>query len=126
MESAFPKVLIVDDDPTHLEIYGLILEKAGFSPVPVLVNFHGPEFPPDTGVAAVVLDYYLHSIKTAPEVAQEVQIRYAGAPVIVLSDLWSMPADIAPLAEKFVRKGDPQQLIDAIRTLMVNANGVKV
>jgi hypothetical protein len=37
-----------------------------------------------------------------------------------------MPADIAPLATKFVRKGEPQQLIDAIRTLMVNANGAKV
>jgi DNA-binding NtrC family response regulator len=125
MESDLPRVLIIDDDATHLEIYGLILEKAGFRPIPVLVKFQGPEFPPDTDVAVVVLDYRLNSIKTAPEVAQEARIRYPNSPVVVLSDVWSMPTDIAPYAEKFIRKGEPQQLIDAIRTLMVNASGVR-
>ena len=97
MDSDLPKVLIVDDDPTHLEIYGLILQKAGFGPIPVLVNFQGPEFPPDARIKIVVLDYRLNSVKTAPEVAQEARSRYPGTPVVVLSDLWSMPADIAPL-----------------------------
>jgi DNA-binding NtrC family response regulator len=125
MESDLRSVLIIDDDPVHLEIYGLILEKAGFRPIPVLVKFNGVEFQPDADIAIVVLDYCLNSIKTAPEVAQEAKIRYPGAPVLVLSDVWSMPADIAPYAAKFVRKGEPQQLIDAIRTLLVNASGVK-
>jgi DNA-binding NtrC family response regulator len=126
METDLPRVLIIDDEPTHLEIYGLILEKAGFRAIPVLVKFSGPEFPVDSRIAIVVLDYRLNSIKTAPEVAQEARIRYPGTPVIVLSDVWSMPADIAPYASKFVRKGEPQQLIDAIGALMVNPTGARV
>jgi DNA-binding NtrC family response regulator len=126
MESDLHRVLIIDDDPMHLEIYGLILEKAGFRPVCVLVKFEGPAFPSDAEIDTVVLDYCLNSIKTASEVAQEAKICYPHAPIVVLSDLWSMPIDIAPHAAKFVRKGEPQQLIDIIRTLMVNADGVKV
>jgi hypothetical protein len=33
----------------------------------------------------------------------------------VLSDLFGMPEDIAPYAAAFVRKGEPQQLLDTIR-----------
>jgi hypothetical protein len=32
----------------------------------------------------------------------------------VLSDLFGMPDDIAPYASGFVRKGEPQQLLDTI------------
>jgi DNA-binding NtrC family response regulator len=126
MESEFPKVLIIDDDPMHLEIYGLILEQAGFGCIPVLVKFDGPVFPCESDCGVVVLDYCLNSARTAPEVAQEAQVRYPGRPIIVLSDVWSMPADIASYAARFVRKGDPQQLIDAIRALMVHTDGAKV
>jgi DNA-binding NtrC family response regulator len=126
MESDLPKVLIIDDDPMHLEIYGLILEQAGFRCIPVLVKFSGPGFPSDDDIAVVVLDYRLNSMKTAPEVAQEVHTRYPGRPIIVLSDVWSMPADLASYAAKFVRKGEPQQLIDAIRALTVNIDEAKV
>jgi len=41
------KVLVVDDDPFHLEIYGLLLEQAGYEPVSALVRLTGPDFPAD-------------------------------------------------------------------------------
>jgi DNA-binding NtrC family response regulator len=126
MDSAAPKVLIVDDDPQQLEIYGMVLKHAKFEPVPAIVKFAGPEFPPETGIALIVLDYRLNSIKSAPEVAQEAQSKFPGAPIVVLSDLWTLPSDVAPYAAKFVRKGDPQKLIDTIRSLMEDGDGTPI
>jgi DNA-binding NtrC family response regulator len=122
MDTDCRKILVVDDDPHQLEIYCRIVKYAHFTPIPAIVKFSGPEFPPDTDIDLVLLDYRLNSIKTAPEVAQEAQRRYPGAPVVVLSDLWSMPVDVAPYTATFVRKGEPQKLIDTIRALMANGD----
>ena len=125
MKTDLPKVLILDDDPAHLAIYALLVKQANCEPVPVIVNFSGPEFPAETGIALIILDYRLNSVKTAPELAQEAQRRYPGAPVILLSELLSMPRDVAPFAAKFVRKGDPQKLIDTIHAVMANSEGLQ-
>ena len=109
------RVLIVDDDPTHLEIYGMIVEKAGYAPVLVIVRFSGPEPIPDKDIAAILLDYRLNSVTTAPEIACKLKAKHPETPILVLSDLWTMPADIEPFASAFVRKGEPSQLIDALR-----------
>jgi DNA-binding NarL/FixJ family response regulator len=111
------RILIVDDDPTHLEIYGMIVEKAGFIPIRVLVRFAGLDPAPDEEIAAILLDYRLNSVKKAPEIAQELGAKHPNAPILVLSDFWTMPGDILPYASGFVRKGDPKQLIQALRQL---------
>ena len=115
------RILIVDDDPSHLEIYGMIVDRAGYYPVPVLVRFAGPGPVPDGEIAAVLLDYRLNSVMTAPDIAQEIKAKHPQAPVLVLSDLWSMPADIEPFASEFVRKGEPEKLLDALRRLVTQA-----
>jgi DNA-binding NtrC family response regulator len=115
------RILIVDDDPSHLEIYGMIVNRAGYYPVPVLVRFAGPGPVPEGEIAAVLLDYRLNSVKTAPDIAQEIQAKHPQAPVLVLSDLWNMPADIEPYASEFVRKGEPEKLLDALRRLVTQA-----
>lgn len=120
MDSSRGKILILDDDPQQLEIYGMLVKNANFEPVPAIVRFSGPEFPSETDITLILLDYRLNSAKTAPQVAQEAQTRYPGAPVILLSDLWSLPRDVAPFVAKFVRKGEPQKLIDTIRALVAN------
>lgn len=117
--------MIIDDDPRQLEIYSLVVEHAGFKPVSVIVKFSGPEFPREANISMVLLDYRLNSIKTAPEVAQEVQGLFKGAPIIVLSDLWSMPHDVAPYAAGFVRKGEPQELIGKMRELIADPGKVE-
>ena len=42
-------------------------------------------------------------------------------PLLVLSDMQSMPDDIAPYAAGFARKGEPEQLLAKIRTLVNSA-----
>jgi len=110
------RVLILDDDPLHLEIYGMMVQRAGFESVPVLVLFSGPEPIPDSKIDLVLLDYRLNSVKTAPEIAQEVRAKFPEAPIILLSDLWSPPSDVAPYITQFVRKGEPGKLIDVLRS----------
>ena len=39
-------------------------------------------------------------------------------PILVLSDLPWMPEDVAPYASGFVRKGEPQQLIEMVGSLV--------
>jgi DNA-binding NtrC family response regulator len=117
-ETGRKQILIVDDDPSHLEIYGMIVDRAGYRPVPVLVRFAGPEPVPNEGIDAILLDYRLNSVKTAPEIAREIKAKHPQAPILVLSDLWSMPADIEPYASEFVRKGEPENLLKTLRRIV--------
>ena len=48
-------VLIIDDDPAHLRIYGWIIEAAGYRVLPSLVRFDGVDQPEDP-VDLVLLD----------------------------------------------------------------------
>jgi DNA-binding response OmpR family regulator len=114
MQVSHPKVLILDDDPMHLEIYSLLMKQAGFEALPTLVRFVGTEIPCDQCIGLVLLDYRLNSTKTSPEFAREIRALYPAVPIIVLSDLWSLPTDIAPLVNGFVRKGEPAKLLEIV------------
>jgi CheY-like chemotaxis protein len=123
MTSGQPKVLIVDDDPSHLEIYSLLMKQAGMEPLPALVQFVGVDLPREQVVNLILLDYKLNSLKTSTEVAQEIRQLYPMAPIVVLSDLWSLPPDIEPYVNAFVRKGGPAKLIETVsRLIQVNLN----
>jgi len=110
-------ILLIDDDPAHLEIYRMIVESAGFKGLPVLVSTGGLDFPPGEQVDAVLLDYRLAPNISAADVAQRVKGRYPSAPIVLLSDLYDVPADIAPLIQGFVRKGNPEKLLATLRDL---------
>ena len=114
MQSSHPKILIVDDDPMHLEIYGLLMKQAGYQALPVLVRFTGTEIPRNQYLGLVLLDYRLNSSKSSPEFAQEIRALYPQVPILVLSDLWALPADIAPFVSGFVRKGEPAKLLETV------------
>jgi DNA-binding NtrC family response regulator len=116
--SNHPKVLIVDDDPSHLEIYGLLMQQAGYEPVSALVKFAGADLPRDDSIGLVLLDYRLHSLRTSTEFAQEIRGLLPAAAIVVLSDLWSLPADIAPFVTEFVRKGQPAKLLQVVGRLL--------
>ncbi|HMG87851.1 MAG TPA: response regulator [Terracidiphilus sp.] len=114
-----PKVLILDDDPMHLEIYSLLMKQAGYEALPTLVRFVGTEIPRGERIGLVLLDYRLNSTKTSPEFASEIRSLYPAVPIIVLSDLWSLPTDIAPLVNGFVRKGEPAKLLEIVSQFFV-------
>lgn len=103
-------VLIIDDDPTHLKIYGWIVNAAGYEALPALVRADRIEFP-QKRVDVVVMDYRLTGQITAVQAAELTQSLYPGAPIIVLSDVYDLPSDIAPYARAFVRKGEPAKLV---------------
>jgi DNA-binding NtrC family response regulator len=119
------RILIVDDDPSHLDIYGMIIDRAGYLPVPLLVRFAGPEPMPDSEIAVILLDYRMNSVKATPQIAQELKAKYPEAPILLLSDLWTMPEDIQPYASEFVRKGEPENLLKTLIRL-TTAEGNKV
>lgn len=114
MHPSHPKVMIVDDDPMHLEIYGLLMKQAGYEAIPLLVRFTGTEVPVNQPIGLVLLDYRLNSAKTSPEFAQEIRSVYPHVPILLLSDLWALPTDIAPFVSGFVRKGEPAKLLETI------------
>jgi CheY-like chemotaxis protein len=108
-----PTVLIVDDDPSHLRIYGWIIQSAGFESVSALVTFDAVDLP-NTNVDLVLLDYHLNARLTATDVAKLLRNRYPTAPILILSDAIMMPDDIAPFVDGFIRKGDPARLVETI------------
>jgi DNA-binding response OmpR family regulator len=112
------KVLIVDDDPSHLEVYGLLLRQAGYESLLTQVKFAGADLPRDVGIGLVLLDYRLQSLRTSAEFAREIRDLYPGVPIIVLSDLWSLPEDIAPFVDGFVRKGQPARLLEVVNRFL--------
>lgn len=119
MQSSHPKVLIVDDDPMHLEIYGLLMKQAGYEAVPMLVRFTGNQVPRGQSIGLVLLDYRLNSAKSSTEFAQEIGTIYPGIPIILLSDIWALPSDIAPFVTGFVRKGEPAKLLETVAQYLV-------
>lgn len=107
-------ILIVDDDPSHLKIYSWVIERGGFRSLPALVQKDVLELPQEPAIDLAILDYRLGFGLSAVDVAKRLRELYPITPILVLSDLYGMPDDIAPYASGFVRKGEPQQLLDTI------------
>jgi DNA-binding NtrC family response regulator len=106
-------VLIIDDDPSHLRIYGWILQAAGYCSLSALVTRDHVELP-DAPIELVLLDYHLNGRMSAAQVAKLVKNRFPGTRIVVLSDALVLPDDVAPLVDGFVRKGDPERLVEAV------------
>jgi len=111
-------ILIIDDNPVHLELYRMILEQAGFKGVPLLVSYGGMQFPGAESVDAVLVDYRLGPYMTAINAVQQVRERFPTVPILILSDLYDPPSDTAPYVQAFVRKGNPEDLLTALRQVL--------
>lgn len=115
-----PAVLIIDDDPSHLRIYGWIIQSAGFESISALAGPDALELP-ESQIDLVLLDYHLHGNMTAPQIAQQLRTKYQNTPILVLSDAMMMPDDIAPFVDGFIRKGDPARLVETVSQRLEDA-----
>ena len=113
-----PTVLIVDDDPSHLKIYSWIIERGGYRAVPMLAWAQPLTIPKTEPVDLALLDYRLGESLSAPDVAEQVKSAFPDAPILVLSDLMYMPEDMAKHATAFVRKGNPEELLQTLDTFL--------
>ncbi|MES2391150.1 MAG: hypothetical protein V4555_05890, partial [Acidobacteriota bacterium] len=55
---------------------------------------------------------------TTPMTRESVRLRHPGIPIVVLSDRWDLPDDIAPHVQGFVRKGEPAKLVAKLTELL--------
>jgi DNA-binding NtrC family response regulator len=111
-------VLIVDDDPSHLKIYSWIIERGGYRTVPILAWPQPLAIPQAEAVDLVLLDYRLGESLSAPDVAEQIRSTFPAAPILVLSDLMHMPEDMKDHATAFVRKGNPEQLLQTVDSFL--------
>ncbi len=118
MPPEMKSILIVDDDPEHLKIYGWLVKQAGFAHVRCLVRRAGPEFDPQSRVDLVLLDYVLNCDVATVEVAQKIRAAWPDAPLVLLSDVHGLPVDMEPVVNYFVRKGEPAKLIATLNDLL--------
>ena len=116
-------VLIVDDDPSHLKLYSWVIERGGFRPLTALVQRETVQLPDAEPIHVAVLDYRLGNEISAVDVAKRLRDSYPDIPIVVLSDMLWMPDDIAPYASGFVRKGEPEQLLETLASTVKTASG---
>jgi len=116
--SGMAKILIVDDDPSHLKLYSWIVERAGYEALTALVGTSKLELPEERDIDVVIQDYRLASELTAIDVAKLLKHTFPAAPILVLSEMPWMPDDMGPHAAAFVHKGEPQQLLDTLAALL--------
>ena len=108
-------ILLIDDDVQHLKLQARTLSKAGFRTITTvvgsnMVGFHEHEHPD-----VIMLDYRLNSTLSSAQVARLIRQTFPDTPILAMSDLPSMPKDMAHLVDGFVPKGDDATLIAALR-----------
>jgi CheY-like chemotaxis protein len=111
-------VLCVDDEKIGLRVRKIMLESRGYA---VLTATSGPEglrVFDENQVDLVLLDYFMPDLNGG-EVASEMRRRRPGVPIVFLSAYFSLPPEALELADAFITKGDPPDvLIDRIQQLL--------
>src|SRR6185312_3038910 len=110
-------VLFIDDDPQHLKLYQWVIQRGPFTVVPLLVGGAGLPSLPGHAPDVIALDYRLRGSLTSVEVAQELKLKYPATPIVVLSEMEWLPDDVAPYSTAFVRKGNPDLLLQTLTRL---------
>jgi len=119
MRALGPKtVLCVDDEKIGLRVRKIMLEGHGFKVLTATSGEQGLALLADHRVDLVVLDYYMPGMNGG-DVAAAVRRLHPGIPIIFLSAYFSLPPAALELANAFITKGDPPDvLIDKIEQLV--------
>jgi len=116
--SGVKTVLCVDDETVGLRVRKIMLEGHGFNVLTATSGEQGLALLADNDVDLVVLDYYMPGMNGG-DVAAEVRRVSPQIPIIFLSAYFSLPPAALELANAFITKGDPPDvLIDKIEQLI--------
>ncbi len=111
-------VLCVDDEKIGLRVRKIMLEGHGFKVLTAISGEQGLALLAENHVDLLVLDYYMPGMNGG-DVAAEVRRLYPSLPIIFLSAYFSLPPAALELANAFITKGDPPDvLIDKIEQLV--------
>jgi CheY-like chemotaxis protein len=111
-------VLCVDDERLGLRVRKIMLESRGFRVLTASDGRHGLALFEEHTVDVVVLDYFMPDMNGG-QVAAEMRRRRPEVPIIFLSAYFSLPPEALELANAFITKGDPPDvLIDKIDQLV--------
>ncbi|HTV66827.1 MAG TPA: response regulator [Bryocella sp.] len=111
-------VLCVDDELIGLRVRKIMLEGHGFKVLTATSGEQGLALLDKHQIDLVVLDYYMPGMNGG-DVAAEVRRRKPQLPIIFLSAYFSLPPAALELANAFITKGDPPDvLIDKIEQLI--------
>lgn len=119
MRTLGPKtVLCVDDEAIGLRVRKILLESHGFKVLTANSGQQGLHVFDEQHVDLVILDYYMPGMNGG-DVAAELRKRRPAVPIIFLSAYFSLPPAALELANAFITKGDPPDvLIEKIEALM--------
>jgi CheY-like chemotaxis protein len=119
MNSVRPKtVLCVDDEKIGLRVRRIMLESRGYTVLTASNGSEGLKIFDENHVDLVVLDYFMPELNGA-EVAAEMRRRRPGVPIVFLSAYFSLPPEALEVADAFITKGDPPDvLIEKIQNLL--------
>lgn len=111
-------VLCIDDELIGLRVRKIMLEGQGFRVLTATSGEQGLAILDKHQIDLLVLDYYMPGMNGG-DVAAEVRRRKPQLPIIFLSAYFSLPPAALELANAFITKGDPPDvLIDKIEQLI--------
>jgi len=111
METLRPRtVLCVDDERIGLRVRKIMLESRGYTVLTANSGDEGLRVFDENHVDVVVLDYYMPGLNGG-EVASEMRRRRPGVPIVFLSAYFSLPPEALELADAFITKGDPPDVL---------------
>jgi len=111
-------VLCVDDERIGLRVRKIMLESRGYVVLTAVNGDEGLKVFDENQVDVVVLDYYMPGLNGG-DVASEMRRRRPGVPIVFLSAYFSLPPEALELADAFITKGDPPNvLIERIQKLL--------
>jgi CheY-like chemotaxis protein len=72
----------------------------------------------------ILMDYRLSSSLAASDVVHELKWEFPGTPIVVLSQEYGMPADMKARAVAFVRKGQPEELVNLLNAFRASGSAI--
>ena len=112
-----PTVLVIDDDRMQLQLTSHILTRASFRVVVAVITGNHVSFPENESPVAILLDYKLNSTLTTAQIASVLSQGFPDVPIFLLSEMDTLPADMAGLVQGFIKKGDVQKLLSTLQAI---------